>query len=261
MSDQEQNQNVLKLYSFPNCPREPIPPALSNFVVKVETYLRIKGVKYEKITRMSEMGKSPTGKLPFIEYQGEIVADSALIIQYLEKKLNLETLSLSYSEQELAIGYSFKSMIEEWMYFLCLYQRWQDGGDYFWDVMFAPKLSMIVSYFFKWYVVSGMKKKLYEQGVGRHSSEQVLKFIEEALSNLSAFLGSKKYLLGDQVHPEYDASVFGLLVNMAYASAPHQEQFRQIVWSKSNLVKYVDRMLEVYYPEKFQLVKDYPYKR
>jgi len=58
-------------------------PNLSVFCVKLETYLRMANLSYEKHSTVPF--KAPKGKLPFIEDQGNKIADSRFIIDYLKK--------------------------------------------------------------------------------------------------------------------------------------------------------------------------------
>ncbi len=52
------------------------------------------------------------GKLPYITYNDEDVADSDFIIQFLSKKLNID-LNFSFSAQEQGIARAFSKLVEE----------------------------------------------------------------------------------------------------------------------------------------------------
>ncbi len=60
-------------------------PNASPFCMKLETYLRMTGIAYElSPPDMRDLGKAPKGKLPFIEDNGKIIADSTFIIDHLK---------------------------------------------------------------------------------------------------------------------------------------------------------------------------------
>ena len=84
-------------------------PMLSNFAVKLETYLRMTQIPYENsfIAKLSSKGK-----IPWIEYNGQRIADSNFCIAFLneEFKVNLDE-KLSVSER--AISHGIKTMLEE----------------------------------------------------------------------------------------------------------------------------------------------------
>src|SRR5262245_63377238 len=86
---------VIKLHKFG--PAFGLPDA-SPFVVKVETYLRMSGQKYEVVT--GDVRKAPRGQLPFVEIDGTRIPDSTAIIEFLDRKstrLNSSHLGISYA--------------------------------------------------------------------------------------------------------------------------------------------------------------------
>ena len=60
-------------------------PNASPFCMKVETWLRIAGLPFTLDNRASPL-KAPKGKLPYIDDDGETVADSGMIIANLVRK-------------------------------------------------------------------------------------------------------------------------------------------------------------------------------
>ncbi|XP_050389124.1 failed axon connections homolog, partial [Patella vulgata] len=57
------------------------------FCLKVETYLRMNKIPYQN---SHGRRKSKKGKVPFIEFNGQEVNDSSLIIEFLNEKLNTD---------------------------------------------------------------------------------------------------------------------------------------------------------------------------
>ena len=64
-------------------PAPPLPDA-SPFVHKLENHLRLAGLAYDK--RPGDARKAPRGKLPYIEDEGVLVADTSFIIEHLKQR-------------------------------------------------------------------------------------------------------------------------------------------------------------------------------
>ena len=73
---------MIRLYQFP-----PIwgLPSVSPFCMKVEIYLRMADLAYEVVPTANPR-RAPKGKLPYIDDDGKLIADSGLIVDYLEAK-------------------------------------------------------------------------------------------------------------------------------------------------------------------------------
>ena len=109
---------MIKLYTFG--PSFGLPDA-SPFVMKVETYLRLTGQKFE--TAIGDVRKAPRGQLPYVEVDGRIIPDSTAIVDYLEDA-RPQKLDARLTPAQRAVGLAFKSMMEEHLYFGVLYLRW-----------------------------------------------------------------------------------------------------------------------------------------
>ena len=59
-------------------------PNPSPFCIKLETYLRLAKLEYTVAT-LKGPPRSPTGKAPYIEIDGEVLCDSGLIVAELER--------------------------------------------------------------------------------------------------------------------------------------------------------------------------------
>lgn len=58
----------------------------SHFVLKVDAYMRMAGIQFKNIASLENLRKAPKGKLPFINDNGEIIADSQAIIAHFKQK-------------------------------------------------------------------------------------------------------------------------------------------------------------------------------
>src|SRR5580693_2900258 len=106
---------MIKLYKFG--PAFGLPDA-SPFVMKVETYLRITGQKYEVAT--GDVRKAPRAQLPFVDVDGTVIPDSTAIVDHLEAA-RADKLDAHLTPAQRSVGLAFKSMLEEHLYFGILF--------------------------------------------------------------------------------------------------------------------------------------------
>ena len=91
------------------------------------------------------------------------------------------------------------------------------------------------------------ENQAYQQGMGRHSIEEVNTMGMDDLQALSDFLGDKKYLMGDKP-TEVDCSMFGLLVISFYAPIT-SDSTEQVLKDFPRLRLYVERMKAEFFPD------------
>lgn len=72
---------MIRLHQYPPMFGIPNP---SPFCMKLETWLRMANLPFE-IVQVVDPRKGPKGKVPWIEDEGKTIADSAFIIEYLQK--------------------------------------------------------------------------------------------------------------------------------------------------------------------------------
>uniref|UniRef100_A0A2S2PCF0 Thioredoxin-like fold domain-containing protein n=1 Tax=Schizaphis graminum TaxID=13262 RepID=A0A2S2PCF0_SCHGA len=101
------DKDVVYLYQFS---RTPVIPSMSPYCLKVETWLRLAGLKYENVDHKMKH-RSKKGQLPFIELNGEEIADSTLIIKELSQKFGKD-IDASLSQDQRNISHAMISMIE-----------------------------------------------------------------------------------------------------------------------------------------------------
>ncbi len=221
-------------------------PNLGQFNVKVETYLRMTQIPYKVIETLPL--KAPKGKLPFIEEDGIKIGDSSFIIEYLKKKYG-DPLDRHLNEEQQAIMLAMQRLLEEHLYWIGMYARWQ-YGDQNWRVnkqaLFGelpPVIRDIVAWIYRWLII---RREIYGQGTGRHKADEVFHLGKLDLDALSDFLGEKPYFMGDKP-TSLDASAFGILINTI--STPIESPLQVHGKSKANLAAYCQRMLAEFYPE------------
>ncbi len=185
-------------------------PSISPYSIKLELFLKATNLDYEISTKATG---APKGKTPYIEYQGEAIGDSALIMQRLTEDFNI-TLDKHLSEKQKALGNMVCKALEEGYYFCGLYTDWKITKNWlvYRDEFLAevPKIFRVpIAGFFRRILL----KSLYYQGMGRHSPEEVENIGLSYLRSLHTLLSDNDYLLGQQFS-SYDCTVYGFLARL-----------------------------------------------
>jgi len=232
---------MLKLYQFE---RTWGIPNLSPFCCKIETYLRIANIEYE--IKPTLPFSAPKGKLPYIRDNSEVIGDSRFIISHL--KSTYKDLDKGLSDTELAVSVAMQRLLDEHLFWVLLYSRWQ-YTDENWQVNkkaifggLPPIIRDIVAN--RWR--PKIKRQIYGHGIGRHQAEEIFTLGKQDIDALSANLGSKRYFLGDQP-TTLDTSAFGHLINII--SCPIESPLKEYGLSKNNLINYVDRIQREFYQD------------
>ncbi|TXI17955.1 MAG: glutathione S-transferase family protein [Nitrosomonas sp.] len=232
---------MLKLYQFE---RTWGIPNLSPFCCKVETYLRMAGIDYE--IKPALPLRAPKGKLPYIEDNGWKLADSRFIVTYL--KSTYSNLDQALNEMQLGASVAIQRMLEEHLFWVALYSRWQ-YTDENWQAnkqAIFGKLPPII----RDLAASHTRKKIQQQilghGIGRHQTDEIFALGKQDIDALAASLGDKPYFLNDQP-TTLDASAFGMLINII--ACPIESPLKEYSLSKNNLVQYVERIKRKYYSD------------
>ena len=233
---------MITLYQFTPAWGIPNP---GQFNVKVETYLRMTNLSYQVIDTMPLKG--PKGKLPYIEDNGQKISDSRFIIEYLKQKYG-DPLDSDLSTEQRATMTAMQRLLEEHLYWVGMYARWQ-YTDTNWQINkqaifggMPPVIRDIAAMVYKRII----GKQIYGQGTGRHNSDEIFHLGKIDLDTLSAFLAEKPYFMGDEP-TSLDASAFGILINTV--RGPIESPVKDYGLSKKNLSSYCDRMMSDFFPE------------
>ena len=140
-------------------------PDPSPFVMKTEVQLKMAGLAY-KWERGGPQA-SPKGKIPFIDDDGLVIADSTFIRAHIEKCFDFDS-GLCTVERSLA--WAMERMLEDHLYFALIHARWMDdanwakGPIHFFDG--APEGVAVAAR-------ERVRTMLYGQGLGRHSDAEI----------------------------------------------------------------------------------------
>ncbi|KAL9961651.1 hypothetical protein ACROYT_G030639 [Oculina patagonica] len=177
---------------------------------------------------------SKKGKMPWIEFNGQEIADSNFCIQFLKKEFQVD-IDCHLSATKKAIAHSIRTMLEENTYWALVYCRWlSDYGAGIRKKLFA-KLFGHLFFPLKHLVVYRIKRKirrdLSSQGIGRHSEQDLYGIAERDLLAVSEILGQKKFLFGEKPSLA-DVSLFAFIAASAWdcPESPFDELIKTMIY-------------------------------
>lgn len=232
---------MITLYAFGPAFSLPDP---SPFVVKAETLLRMANLPYR--TDTGGFGRAPKGKLPYIDDDGEIVADSTFIRWHIERKYGVD-FDRGLDARGRATAWAFEKMAEDQLYWTLVDARWMDdenfarGPAHFFDAAPAPLRPLIRAM-----VRRKVRRTLHGQGTGRHAKDEIAALGGRSLAAMAEFLADRSYFMGEEP-TGVDATMFAFAAALLCPlfSTPLQEEAIR----RDNLKRYVQRMAARYYPE------------
>ncbi len=145
-------------------------PDGSPFVMKAMVLLQMAGLDYR--TKQDAPFKAPKGKLPFIDDDGEKIADSTFIRFHIEKKYGFDY-DFGLTPEQKAQAWALEKLCEDHLYWLVIIDRWLDDGNFargpahFFDSAPAPLRPLI-----RKMVRGKIRKAAYAQGLCRHGPEE-----------------------------------------------------------------------------------------
>lgn len=219
-------------------------PMISNFALKLETYLRMAEIPYKNsfVPKMSSKGK-----IPWIVYNGKKIPDSNFCIAFLNEEFKVD-LDERLNKTEKAVSHAIKTMIEENSYWTMVYYRWIDTrSTEYTTKLFFPKLSQRKRDFFYSMLQKQTKASLNGHGMGRHKKDEVYVIAKKDLQTLSDYLEAKPFIMG-QEPTLVDASVFGYLAQIVWQDKD-SPQHAAVHSDFKNLIGYCERMKERYWSD------------
>jgi len=247
-------KDVVYLYQFS---RTPLLPSLSPYCLKVETWLRLAGLKYENVDHKMKF-RSKKGQLPFVELNGEEIADSTIILKELSQRFDKDLDAILTSEQR-NVAHAMVSMLENHLVWVIMWWRTKFPD----QVLKGYKVNLqhalgsrlpngILNFFFKF--AFGRKwfqgvKKVKAQGMGVHSAEEIMEFGQSDLKVLSDMLADKPFFFGDEP-TNLDVVAFANLAQVYFIDKEISYPLRDYMSEHcANLVGHVNRMKERCFPD------------
>lgn len=216
-------------------------PGLSPYGAKLEAYLRFALIPYDVVVE-TRAEDAPRGKIPFIDIDGVRITDSALIINFLKK--HYPDIDEKLSPLQLAHGRMLQRMLEDHLYWVTIYYEFQDeaGSNFLLNSVyggineFTNKLR------------ADFTDRLWRQGMGRYTLDEMLAIAGEDIDSLSAILGDNDYILGTSAPTSFNAVMFGFTVIFFQVRSLHPE-LTDYIRGKENLRNYIKRLAVTYFPE------------
>ena len=210
----------------------------SPFCMKLEVYLRLAGLPYEAVNDGNVM-KAPKGKLPYIEDQGAVVADSTFVIDYLMQTYG-DTLDAGLTAEQRALATAFQRLFEEDLYWAVVHTRWADPAG--WartKVAFFGALPPPLCWLLPPLARRGILGEMRGHGMGRHSEAEIHTIARRDVDAVADFLADKPYMLGASTS-SLDATAYAFLANLLWA--PVDSPIQRHALGRPNLEAYCQRM-------------------
>jgi glutathione S-transferase len=222
-------------------------PDFSPFVMKAETLLRFAKLPYE--TDTGGFRRAPKGKLPYIEDDGEVIADSTFIRWHLEKKYGID-FDEGLPQEKRAFAWAVEKMLENHLYWAVVDARWLDDSNFtkgaagFFRSIPAPLRGLVQNM-----VRRKVAASLKAQGMGRHTRDEIAALAAKDIEAVAAVLGEQEFLFG-ATPCAADATAFSFI---AGALCPHFDTpIRTTAERYPNLAAYSERMMRRHFPELLQ---------
>ncbi|XP_052861435.1 failed axon connections isoform X1 [Anopheles cruzii] len=247
-------KDVVYLYQFT---RTPMLPSISPFCLKVETWLRLAGLKYENIDHKLKL-RSKKGQLPFVEVNGEEIADSTIIMKELAQRYEKD-LDAALTQEQRNIAHAMISMLENHLIWVVLSWRSKNTE----QMLKGYKINLqhalgsrlpnaLLNFFFKFQFSRKCfqgAKKVKAQGLGVHKPEEIEEFGRKDLKVLSELLADKPFFFGDEP-TTLDCVAFSVLAQIHFILDEVKYGLKEFMQENCpNLVGHVSRIKERCFPD------------
>ncbi len=233
---------MLKLITFPDSFGE---PSASPFCVKAMCLLEMSGQTWSaKFT--SDPRRAPNGKLPVLEHDGQLIADSDAIRAHLENAFEFD-FDAPLDPQQRATSRAIIRMVEEHLYFVMICDRWlnEENWAQVKKVLFGHMpfpLKLIIPRLARKQAIA----QVIGQGIGRQSPTARAARAEADVMALQALLGDKAFLFGD-APTAADATVIPIL--RAISAVPVPTATSELINGLETLKSYLERGRSAIYPK------------
>ncbi|XP_042864503.1 failed axon connections-like [Penaeus japonicus] len=217
-------------------------PNFSPYVLKVECFMRLAGIKY--ITDIQEpMGSR--GLCPWITLNGEDIEDSQHIVDRLTKQFKVR-LDDHLTPERKATLEAVRIMLEEQLFWiLFMWRYYHTNCKTFKKTQIFP--TWYLYYFFQTMLYFHAQKRGKAHGIARHTLQEQIKMTEKQMEILNVLLGDGQYFGGDQPC-SVDCIVFGFLAQGMWNDTDSPlETLIKVTHPK--LAAYCIRMKERIYPD------------
>lgn len=222
-------------------------PDASPFVTKALVLMKMSGLAFTTGGNGANgLNKAPKGKLPYINDNGTVIADSSFIRFHLEQKHGID-FDHGLTPQQRGTGWALEKMCEDHLYWAIVDARWvvdanfDKGPRRYFDAAPASIRPLIIAK-----IRRDVKRTLHGQGFGRHTRAEIEMLAARDLDAIAAVLGDKPFLFGAEPHAA-DASVYAFVASVL---CPHFETpLITAAHKHANLTAYAKRGTARWFPE------------
>jgi glutathione S-transferase len=219
-------------------------PEASPFVMKTEIQLQMAGLAYVRESTIPP--QAPKGKVPYLVDEGEVVCDSTFIRAHLERKYGLD-LDEGLDAHQRAQSWAIERMLEDHLYFAMVWFRWIVPENFAkGPAQFANQAPEHEREQLRRELQARKDADLRGHGIGRHSAGEIAALGVRSIDALAILLGDKPYLMGERLSA-VDATALGMLA--AILTPFFDTPLRDAAVARPNLVAYVGRLMQRYYPQ------------
>ena len=169
--------------------------------------------------------------------------------QYLKEHNNVADVDSSLTEEERASAVAYKAWLEEWVYFLMIWDKWIDNWYDCRETFFARAVPFYPArvVIFNFVVYRNISSMLHAKGITRHSKPEIVSFIAEAAKAMSVLVGEKGMFNGKPC--AVNAFMMGILIAI-YDWPQLNKAWAPEIAKYPNLRRWTENMISTYFPER-----------
>jgi glutathione S-transferase len=170
---------------------------VSPFCLKAEMLMTHLGLDFD-LGIEADPRKAPKGKLPYLLVDGEKLADSELIVEYIDN-LTGGKVYAGLSAKERAIGVALSRLVDDHLYWILVASRWLEAS---WFANIVDGFFHIAPKPIRGLVARSARKQVAQtyhlHGLGRHSREEQEGFARRDLQALQDAVEPGGFLFGPE---------------------------------------------------------------
>jgi len=234
---------MIKLFGFGPAFKLPDP---SPFVTKINLYMKACDLEFESVASVKNLRKAPKEKLPFIDDDGIIVADSVFIIDHLKANHNAD-LDTWLTPEETATAQLISKSLDENFYWSIVYARWIKDDVWpivraqFFDPLPFPANKLVATL-----ARNATRKQIIGHGMGKHSDTEITKIALKTMESISTLLGGKDYFFGDRIST-LDVTAYAMIGSFTMTDL--DTELGRKIKEYENINSFTQRIGKIYYPE------------
>ncbi|HEY9689878.1 MAG TPA: glutathione S-transferase family protein [Coleofasciculaceae cyanobacterium] len=230
--------------------------SVSPACMELETWLRMANLSYKTILVTAEdFAKAPKGKIPFIDYGGQLWGDTNLIMNMFRQTEQID-LDAGLTAAERSISLAFRRLLKEHLYWggievrYKIEENWQHYRTFIAKLL-GDRVPTAEADAFVETFRQTIRDQMYHQGLGRLSSEELLQLIAADLQALSDFLADKPFFMGDRP-TTLDATAYGHIGN--FIQPPYDSPIVDFARQKTNLCEHYQRMSCTFFGDRIDAI-------